>query len=74
MKGKDRDNLMGNSVGHLEGAQKRIQRRQCVLFCKTDQVYSRRVDEGLGLRQDEVQRPAEIRREERAKATEQGTY
>jgi len=66
---KDRENLIGNIVSHLGGAQKRIQLRQSALFFKADPDYGRRVAEGLGLDVQEVERLAAMSQEERAKAT-----
>jgi len=69
MTDEDRNHLIGNIVAHLGNAQKRIQLRQTSLFYKADSDYGRRVAEGLGLDVREVQRLAEMCREERAKAT-----
>jgi len=67
----DRKNLVGNIVGHLAGAQKRIQYRQCAIFCKADADYGKRVAQGLNLDIKEVARLAEMSQEERAKETAQ---
>jgi len=56
MKGKDRDNLIGNIVDHLGKAPKRVQLRQTALFYKADPDYGRRVAEGLGLDRKEIER------------------
>ena len=72
MSDHDRDNLIGNIMDHLGGAQKRIQLRQSALFYKADPDYGRRVAEGLGLDVDEVKRLAAMSAEERAKATAMG--
>ncbi len=69
---EDRGHLVGNIVGHLGGAQKRIQLRQTALFYKADPDYGRRVAEGLGLDLKKVEKLAAMSREERAKATEKG--
>ncbi|MCP4667692.1 MAG: catalase, partial [Deltaproteobacteria bacterium] len=69
MTDQDRNNLVGNIVGHLSGAQKRIQLRQTALFFKADPGYGRSVAEGLGLDVTEVERLAGMSQEERAKAT-----
>ncbi len=69
MKDKDRDNLVGNIVDHLGGAQKRIQLRQTAIFYKADKDYGGRVAKGLGLNIKEVERLAAMSQEERAKAT-----
>jgi catalase len=74
MKDQDRDHLIGNIVDHLGGAKKRIQMRQSALFCKADPDYGRRVAEGLKLELKEVQRLAKMSHEERARATEDGTF
>ncbi len=41
MTGTDREHLVSNIVGHLAGAQKRIQYRQCAIFYKADPEYGR---------------------------------
>jgi catalase len=69
MTGQARENLVGNIVEHLGGAQKRIQLRQTALFYKADADYGRRVAEGLGLDIREVERLANMTHEERAAAT-----
>ena len=69
MTDEDRDHLIGNIVGHLGKAQKRIQLRQTAIFYKADSEYGTRVAEGLGLDVKEVKRLAEMAHEERAKAT-----
>ncbi|MBW1710058.1 MAG: catalase [Deltaproteobacteria bacterium] len=69
MSDQDRENLIGNIVDHLGGAQKRIKLRQTALFFKADQDYGRRVAEGLGLDTGEVERLAEMTDKERAEAT-----
>jgi catalase len=74
MSDADRDHLIGNIVDHLGKAQKRIQSRQTALFYKADADYGRRVAEGLMLDMKRVKRLADMSHEERAKATEQGTY
>jgi catalase len=74
MSDKDRDHLIGNIMDHLGKAQRRIQLRQTALFYKADLDYGRRVGEGIGLDVNEVKRLADMSHEERAKATEQGTY
>jgi catalase len=73
MNDEDRDHLIGNIVGHLGGAQKRIQMRQAAVFFKADPDYGRRVAEGVGLDVNEVERLAAMSQEERAKATEEGS-
>lgn len=71
MTDQDRENLVGNIVGHLAGAQKRIQLRQCAIFYKADADYGSRVAKGLGLDVKEVERLANMSQEERAAATAQ---
>lgn len=71
MTDQDRENLVGNIVGHLAGAQKRIQLRQCAIFYKADVDYGSRVAKGLGLDVAEVERLANMNQEERAAATAQ---
>jgi catalase len=72
MRGRDRDNLIGNIVDHLGKAAKRIQMRQTALFFKADPDYGRRVAQGLGLDVNEVERLANLSHEERVRATDQG--
>jgi catalase len=69
MTDQDRENLVGNIVSHLVGAQKRIQLRQTALFFKADQDYGRRVAEGLKLDIKEVENLANMSHDERVKAT-----
>jgi catalase len=69
MKKRDRDNLISNIVGHLGGAQKRIQMRQSAVFYKADEDYGSRVAEGLKLNVKEVKKLAGMSHEERAGAT-----
>ena len=69
MTDEDRDHLIGNIVGHLGGAQERIQLRQCALFYKVDPEYGTRVAEGLGLDPHEVERLAGAPQEELVGAT-----
>ena len=69
MTDEDRDHLIGNIVGHLGGAQKRIQLRQTALFYKVDADYGTRVAKGLGLGVEEVKNLSEMSQEDRVKAT-----
>ncbi|MDH4198316.1 MAG: catalase, partial [Candidatus Aminicenantes bacterium] len=69
MTDKDREHLVANIVGHLRGAQKRLQLRQTALFYKADPEYGERVAKGLGLDVDEVKRLAAMSQEDRVKAT-----
>lgn len=69
MTDEDRAHLIGNIVGHLKNAQKRIQLRQTALFYKTDPDYGKRVAEGLGLSPEEVKELAAMSQEDRVKAT-----
>lgn len=71
MTDQDRENLVGNLVDHLGGAQKRIRLRQCAIFYKADADYGSRVAQGLGLDVKEVERLANMSQEERAAATAQ---
>jgi catalase len=64
-----REHLVGNIVGHLGRAKKRIQLRQTAIFYKADKDYGTRVAKGLGLDVKEVKRLAEMSQEDRAKAT-----
>jgi catalase len=70
----DREHLVGNIVEHLAKAQKRIQYRQCAVFCKADPDYGRRVAEGLNLSVKDVVLLANMSQEDRAQATKQGSY
>jgi len=74
MTDQDRENLVGNIVSHLANAQKRIQMRQAAIFYKADKEYGTRVAEGIDLDVNEVKRLANMSNEDRAKATEEGTY
>jgi catalase len=69
MSKKDRDNLISNIVGHLSGAEKRIQLRQTALFCKADPDYGRRVAQGLKLPIKKVEQLANMTQEERTMFT-----
>ena len=69
MTAQDRDNLIGNIVGHLGGAQKRIQRRQCAIFYKADVEYGTRVAEGLNLDLEAVKSLSLLSHGKRAEAT-----
>ena len=69
MTDQDRENLAGNIIGHLGGAQKRIQLRQTALFFKADPDYGRRVAEGLKLDVKEIEKLANMSQDERMKAT-----
>lgn len=69
MTDQDRENLIGNIVDHLGGAQKRIQLRQTALFFKADPGYGRRVAEGLKLDIKEIEKLANMSQEDRVKAT-----
>jgi catalase len=70
----DREHLVGNIVDHLGHAAKRIQMRQTAIFFKADPDYGRRVAAGLGLDIAAVERLAAMSAEERAKATQPGTF
>ncbi len=65
----DRENLIGNIVSHLGGAQKRLQLRQAAIFFKADEDYGRRVAEGLGLDVKKVVELANMAQDDRVKAT-----
>ncbi|MGA2533151.1 MAG: catalase [Candidatus Aminicenantales bacterium] len=69
MTDKDREHLVANIVGHIKGAQKRIQLRETALFYKADADYGDRVAKGLGLYVNEVKRLAAMSQEDRVKAT-----
>jgi catalase len=69
MTDQNRENLIGNIVGHLEGAQERLQLRQTAIFFKADPEYGRRVAEGLGLSVKEVEKLAKMSQDERVKST-----
>ena len=68
----DRENLAGNLVDHLNGAEKRIQIRQTALFYKADPDYGRKVAEGLGIDVKEIERLAAMSQEERVEAAGKG--
>jgi catalase len=68
MTDQDRENLAGNIVSHLGGAQKRIL-RQTALFFKADPDYGHRVAKGLKLDIKEVENLANMSHDERVKAT-----
>ena len=70
MTDQDRANLVDNIVGHLKGAQTRIQLRQTALFYKADPEYGSRVAEGLGLDVKKIEQLAGMSQEDRVKATE----
>jgi catalase len=63
----DRNHLISNIVGHLGGAQKRIQLRQTALFYKADPDFGRRVAKGLKLEEKEMERLAKMSPEEWSK-------
>ena len=65
----DREHLVANIVGHLKGAQKRLQLRQTALFYKADAEYGERVARGLGLDVNAVKKLAAMSQEDRVKAT-----
>jgi len=65
----DREHLVVNIVGHLKGAQKRIQLRQTALFFKADAEYGEKVAKGLGLDANEVRKLAAMSQEDRLKVT-----
>jgi catalase len=69
MTDSDRAHLVANIVGHLGGAEKRIQLRQTALFYKAAAAYGERVANGLGLDANEVKKLAAMPQEERVKAT-----
>jgi catalase len=69
MTDEDRAHLVGNIVGHLKNAQKRIQLRQTALFYKADAEYGEGVAKGLGLNVDEVRQLAAMSQEDRVRAT-----
>ncbi len=69
MTDQDKKNLINNIVGHLGGAQRRIQLRQTALFFKADPDYGKRIAEGLALDTREVARLANMTKEDRAAAT-----
>ncbi len=71
MTDQDHENLVGNIVDHLGGAQQRSQIRQTAISVKADPDYGRRVVEGLGLDVSKVERLAEMSQEERAETTKE---
>lgn len=64
MTDQDRTNLVSNIVGHLGGAQKRIQLRQTALFYRADKDYGANVARGLGLEVSEIEKLAGMTQEE----------
>jgi len=66
---EDRAHLVGNIVGHLKNAQKRLQLRQAALFYKADAEYGERVVKGLGLNIGEIKQLAAMSQEDRVRAT-----
>jgi catalase len=69
MTATDREHLVANIVGHLKGAQKRLQLRQSALFYKAAAAYGEGVAKGLGLDLGEIKRLAAMSQEDRVKAT-----
>ncbi len=69
MTATDREHLVANIVGHLKGAQKRLQLRQTALFYKAAAAYGEGVAKGLGLDLGEVKKLAAMSQEDRVKAT-----
>jgi catalase len=69
MTDQDRENLVGNIVSHLGGAQKGIQLRQTAIFFKADPDYGHKVAKGLKLDIKEVEKLAKMSQDERVKAT-----
>ncbi|MFP4197374.1 MAG: catalase [Methanomassiliicoccales archaeon] len=72
MNENERKRLVSNIVGHLGGAQKRIQYRQTALFYLADEDYGERVAKGLDLDREKVKELAGMSPEERAEATREG--
>lgn len=70
MTDQGRTNLVNNIVGHLKGAQTRIQLRQTAIFYKADPEYGSRVAEGLELDVKKIEQLAGMSQEDRVKATE----
>ncbi len=69
MTDQDRDNLIENIVGHLGGAERRIQLRQCAIFYKADVEYGTRVAEGLNMDLEIVKSLSLLSHGRRAEAT-----
>ncbi|MBI9112040.1 catalase [Maridesulfovibrio ferrireducens] len=69
MSEQDRVNLTRNIIGHLTGAQKRIQLRQAAIFYKTDKDYGTRIAKGLELDLAKVEKLANMNQADRVKAT-----
>jgi catalase len=65
----DKEHLVSNLVGHMSGAEERIQYRQTALFYKAESEYGTRVANGLGLNLDKVKELSQMSLEERAEAT-----
>jgi catalase len=65
----DRDHLIANISGHLGGAQKRLQLRQCALFYRVHPDFGTGVADSIGIDVDEVARLAALTQEELVAAT-----
>ena len=72
MSDEDRKHLVGNIVGHLGGAQKRIQYRQTAIFYLADADYGKQVAKGLKLDLKKVKELAAMSQEQRVAATKDG--
>jgi catalase len=69
MNEEERERLVSNMVGHLGGAEERIQYRQTAIFYLADQYYGKRVAKGLKLDLKKVKELAAMDQEGRVKAT-----
>lgn len=69
MNDTERKHLVSNIVGHLGGAQERIQYRQAALFYLANPDYGKQVAKGLKLDLKKVKALAAMSQEERVKAT-----
>ena len=49
MNDSDRDHLIKNIVGHMQGVRRDIQERSLKVFLKVDPEYGSRVAKGLGI-------------------------
>jgi len=72
MNAEEKKRLVSNIVGHLGGAQKRIQYRQTAIFYLADADYGKNVAKGLKLDLKKVKELAAMTQEERVAATKEG--
>ncbi|MCX6650746.1 MAG: catalase [Methanomassiliicoccales archaeon] len=73
MNDAEKKRLISNIVGHLGGAQKRIQYRQTAIFYLADADYGKNAAKGLKLDLKKVKELAAMTQEERVTATKEGS-